>query len=113
MYYVFYSFIFKIHLHFRGHKDVIYNLEWNPYEVNKFASVGVKHIKFWTIIGKLLYVNCVNVVCTIVCMLYVQLCVCCMYNCMFFSIIYKCKLCVCCMYNCMSFSIIYLFLTSY
>ncbi|XP_065657214.1 echinoderm microtubule-associated protein-like 6 [Hydra vulgaris] len=36
----------------RGHKDVIYNLEWNPYEVNKFASVGVKHIKFWTIVDR-------------------------------------------------------------
>ena len=36
----------------RGHKDVIYNLEWNPYDVNKLVSVGVKHIKFWTLNGK-------------------------------------------------------------
>ncbi|XP_065069605.1 echinoderm microtubule-associated protein-like 6 [Rhopilema esculentum] len=36
----------------RGHKDVIYNLEWNPYEVNLFVSVGVKHIKFWAVDGK-------------------------------------------------------------
>ena len=37
---------------YRGHKDVIYNLEWNPYDVNKLVSVGVKHIKFWTLNGK-------------------------------------------------------------
>eukprot|EP00794_Sanderia_malayensis_P008064 gene8064-8927_t len=35
----------------RGHKDTIYNLEWNPYEVNFFVSVGAKHIKFWNIEG--------------------------------------------------------------
>lgn len=35
----------------RGHKDVIYNLEWNPYDVNKLVSVGVKHIKFWSLNG--------------------------------------------------------------
>ena len=39
------------HLLLRGHKDVIFNLEWNPYEVNFFVSVGVKHIKFWTVEG--------------------------------------------------------------
>ena len=41
----------------RGHKDVIYNLEWNPYDVDKLVSVGVKHIKFWTLNGKQSLIN--------------------------------------------------------
>ena len=42
---------------------MIYNLEWNPYETNFFVSVGVKHIKFWTVEGMvfLLYWLIVNV----------------------------------------------------
>jgi len=34
---------------------VIYNLEWNPYDVDKLVSVGVKHIKFWTLNGMQLF----------------------------------------------------------
>ncbi|XP_048575751.1 echinoderm microtubule-associated protein-like 6 [Nematostella vectensis] len=32
----------------RGHKDMIFVLEWNPFNPNHFVSVGEKHIKFWT-----------------------------------------------------------------
>ena len=32
----------------RGHKDMIFVLEWNPFNPNYLVSVGEKHIKFWT-----------------------------------------------------------------
>lgn len=32
----------------RGHKDMIFVIEWNPFNVNYLVSVGEKHIKFWT-----------------------------------------------------------------
>ncbi|XP_013391678.1 echinoderm microtubule-associated protein-like 6 [Lingula anatina] len=35
----------------RGHKDKIFVIKWNPYDLNKLVSVGVKHIKFWTQAG--------------------------------------------------------------
>ena len=31
----------------RGHKDMIFVVEWNPFNPNYFVSVGEKHIKFW------------------------------------------------------------------
>lgn len=31
----------------RGHKDMIFVLEWNPFNPNYLVSVGEKHIKFW------------------------------------------------------------------
>ena len=36
---------------FRGHKDKIFVIKWNPLETDKLITVGVKHIKFWTIAG--------------------------------------------------------------
>lgn len=36
----------------RGHKDMIFVLEWNPFNSNYLVSVGEKHIKFWTQKGK-------------------------------------------------------------
>lgn len=36
---------------FRGHKDKIFVIKWNPFEHNKLVTVGVKHIKFWTQTG--------------------------------------------------------------
>lgn len=41
-------------LFYRGHKDKIFVIKWNPFEANKLITVGVKHIKFWTQTGKLL-----------------------------------------------------------
>ncbi|UJR16486.1 hypothetical protein I4U23_003389 [Adineta vaga] len=35
----------------RGHNDKIFCLRWNPYDENRFVTVGVKHIKFWTKAG--------------------------------------------------------------
>ena len=32
----------------RGHKDMIFVIEWNPFNPNYLVSVGEKHIKFWT-----------------------------------------------------------------
>ncbi|XP_068760512.1 echinoderm microtubule-associated protein-like 6 [Montipora capricornis] len=32
----------------RGHKDIIFVIEWNPFNPNYLVSVGEKHIKFWT-----------------------------------------------------------------
>ena len=37
--------------YFRGHKDKIFVIKWNPHEANKIVTVGVKHIKFWTQTG--------------------------------------------------------------
>ena len=37
---------------FRGHKDKIFVIKWNPLETDKLITVGVKHIKFWTIAGE-------------------------------------------------------------
>ncbi len=31
----------------RGHNDKIFCLRWNPYDDDRFVTVGVKHIKFW------------------------------------------------------------------
>ena len=35
----------------RGHKDKIFVVKWNPFEAEKLVTVGVKHIKFWTMAG--------------------------------------------------------------
>jgi WD40 repeat protein len=35
----------------RGHNDKIFCLRWNPYDEDRFVTVGVKHIKFWTRAG--------------------------------------------------------------
>ncbi|XP_077993248.1 echinoderm microtubule-associated protein-like 6 [Glandiceps talaboti] len=35
----------------RGHKDKIYVIKWNPHNTDKLVTVGVKHIKFWTVAG--------------------------------------------------------------
>lgn len=32
----------------RGHKGIIFVIEWNPFNPNYLVSVGEKHIKFWT-----------------------------------------------------------------
>ena len=37
--------------YFRGHKDKIFVLKWNPHDLDKLVTVGVKHIKFWTQTG--------------------------------------------------------------
>lgn len=47
--------LLNIHVNFyffRGHKDKIFVIKWNPFEANKLITVGVKHIKFWTQAGK-------------------------------------------------------------
>ena len=36
---------------FRGHKDKIFVIKWNPLEQTKLVTVGVKHIKFWSQAG--------------------------------------------------------------
>ncbi len=35
----------------RGHNDKIFCLRWNPYDDDRFVTVGVKHIKFWVKAG--------------------------------------------------------------
>ena len=35
----------------RGHNDKIFCLRWNPHDDDRFVTVGVKHIKFWTRAG--------------------------------------------------------------
>ena len=35
----------------RGHKDKIFVVKWNPFDAEKIVTVGVKHIKFWTMAG--------------------------------------------------------------
>ncbi|CAF1474328.1 unnamed protein product, partial [Adineta steineri] len=35
----------------RGHNDKIFCLRWNPHDEDRFVTVGVKHIKFWTQAG--------------------------------------------------------------
>ncbi len=35
----------------RGHNAKIFCLRWNPYDDERFVTVGVKHIKFWTKAG--------------------------------------------------------------
>ena len=40
--------------YFRGHKDKIFVIAWNPHENNKLITVGVKHIKFWTQAGEMI-----------------------------------------------------------
>ncbi|UJR29986.1 hypothetical protein I4U23_017533 [Adineta vaga] len=35
----------------RGHNDKIFCLRWNPHDDDRFVTVGVKHIKFWTQAG--------------------------------------------------------------
>ncbi|CAF3682759.1 unnamed protein product [Rotaria sp. Silwood1] len=35
----------------RGHNDKIFCLRWNPHDDDRFVTVGVKHIKFWTKAG--------------------------------------------------------------
>ena len=39
----------------RGHNDKIFVIKWNPHEPNQAITVGVKHIKFWTQAGELLF----------------------------------------------------------
>lgn len=38
----------------RGHKDKIFVIKWNPYDLNRLITVGVRHIKFWTQTGKVI-----------------------------------------------------------
>lgn len=38
-------------LFFRGHKDKIFVVKWNPFSSDKLVTVGIKHIKFWTQTG--------------------------------------------------------------
>ena len=35
-----------------GHKDRIFMIRWNPFNQGQLVTVGVKHIKFWTRIGR-------------------------------------------------------------
>ena len=35
-----------------GHKDRIFMIRWNPFNPSQLVTVGVKHIKFWTRVGK-------------------------------------------------------------
>ena len=35
-----------------GHKDRIFMIRWNPFIQGQLVTVGVRHIKFWTRIGK-------------------------------------------------------------
>ncbi|KAJ6667049.1 hypothetical protein lerEdw1_019052 [Lerista edwardsae] len=37
-----------------GHSDRIFDVSWDPYQPNRVASCGVKHIKFWTLCGNAL-----------------------------------------------------------
>ena len=41
----------------RGHKDMIFVIEWNPFNNNYLVSVGEKHIKFWTHNGQFEQMN--------------------------------------------------------
>lgn len=36
---------------FRGHKDKIFVIKWNPFDATKLVTVGIKHIKFWNQTG--------------------------------------------------------------
>ena len=36
---------------FRGHNEKIFCLRWNPHDDDRFVTVGIKHIKFWTQVG--------------------------------------------------------------
>ena len=36
----------------RGHKDKIFVIKWNPHNLDKLVTVGMKHIKFWNQTGK-------------------------------------------------------------
>lgn len=36
----------------RGHKDKIFVIKWNAHDNDKLVTVGMKHIKFWTLAGK-------------------------------------------------------------
>ncbi|XP_038072339.1 echinoderm microtubule-associated protein-like 6 [Patiria miniata] len=35
----------------RGHKDKIFVIKWNPHNLDKLVTVGMKHIKFWNQTG--------------------------------------------------------------
>ncbi|XP_078612841.1 echinoderm microtubule-associated protein-like 6 [Branchiostoma floridae x Branchiostoma japonicum] len=35
----------------KGHKDKIFGVQWNPYDSARFVTIGIKHIKFWTLSG--------------------------------------------------------------
>ena len=35
----------------RGHKDKIFELKWDPINAAQLVTVGMKHIKFWTLTG--------------------------------------------------------------
>ena len=39
---------------YRGHKDKIFVIKWNPHDNNRLVTVGVKHIKFWSLCGNAL-----------------------------------------------------------
>ena len=36
---------------YRGHKDKIFVIKWNPFSSDQLVTVGIKHIKFWTQTG--------------------------------------------------------------
>ncbi|XP_066266402.1 echinoderm microtubule-associated protein-like 6 [Branchiostoma lanceolatum] len=35
----------------KGHKDKIFGVQWNPYDSARFVTIGIKHVKFWTMSG--------------------------------------------------------------
>ncbi len=35
----------------RGHKDKIFMISWDPFSADKLVTVGVKHLKFWCMVG--------------------------------------------------------------
>ncbi|XP_029706344.1 echinoderm microtubule-associated protein-like 6 isoform X7 [Takifugu rubripes] len=37
-----------------GHSDRIFDVNWDPFQVGRLISCGVKHIKFWTLCGNAL-----------------------------------------------------------
>ena len=40
----------------RGHKDKIFVITWNPLVMDQLVTVGVKHIKFWTQTGNMMFI---------------------------------------------------------
>ena len=55
-------FVFQVWICFRGHKDKILSIKYNPFNSDKLVIVGMKHIKFLTQAGKFfsLFFFCVH-----------------------------------------------------
>ena len=45
------SYNFPFSFWYRGHKDKIFEIKWDPNIADQFVTVGMKHIKFWTLSG--------------------------------------------------------------